>query len=89
MAALGLALSFRASVSRSHEGWGSLSSRTARRWSRIMETGQITGGWGSKTTSPLERFIARAKRALADPTIQKATVPVDELRAALESLSRK
>ncbi len=50
---------------------------------------QITGGWGSPTTEPLERFMARVTRVLADPTIKKATVPVDELRAALESLSHK
>ncbi len=50
-----------------------------------MEKSQ-TGGWGSPTAKPLERFEARVKRALADPTIQKVTVPIDELKTALEAL---
>ena len=50
-----------------------------------MEKSQ-TGGWGSPTAKPLERFEARVKRALADPTIQKVTVPIDELEAALKAL---
>ena len=48
----------------------------------------MTNSWGSPTARPLERFKARAKRALADPTIQKVTVPVAELKAALIARSR-
>ena len=43
-----------------------------------MEKSQ-TGGWGSPTAKPLERFEARVKRSLAEPNISKVTVPRDEL----------
>ena len=45
------------------------------------------GGWGSPTGKPVEKYVSRVKRALADPTIQKVTVPIEELKAALANLT--
>jgi hypothetical protein len=47
---------------------------------------RFMGGWPSSSLPPLGRFRARLKRCEADPTITRASITLDEMRAVVAAL---